>query len=68
MTATNTPKAIMLRSHRDVALPYDATVELPMRDFLVYGERLAALTQGTGALIGEPKLTRWAEVRRADRR
>ena len=44
------------------------TVELPMRDFLVYGERLAALTQGTGALIGEPKLTRWAEVRRADRR
>ena len=39
-----------------------------MRDYLVYGERLAALTQGAGKLIGEPKLTRWAEVRRTDRR
>ncbi len=44
------------------------TVELPMRHFLAYGERLATLTQGAGKLIGDPKLTRWAEVRRTDRR
>jgi ribosomal protection tetracycline resistance protein len=44
------------------------TVELPMRSFLVYGARLAVLTQGAGKLIGEPQLTRWAEVRRTDRR
>jgi hypothetical protein len=44
------------------------TVELPMRDFLVYGARVAALTQGTGKLTGEPQLTRWAEVRRTERR
>lgn len=44
------------------------TVELPMRAYLVYGEHLAAMTKGAGKLIGEPKLTRWAEVRRTDRR
>jgi translation elongation factor EF-G len=44
------------------------TVELPMRHFLDYGQRLAALTLGTGKLIGEPQLTRWAEVRLTDRR
>jgi elongation factor G len=44
------------------------TVELPMRNFLIYSTRLAALTQGAGKLIGEPQLTRWAEVRRTDRR
>jgi translation elongation factor EF-G len=42
-------------------------IELPMRSFLVYGERLASLTNGAGRLIGEPKLTRWAEVRRTHR-
>jgi translation elongation factor EF-G len=44
------------------------TVELPMRQYLIYGDRLATLTQGAGKLIGEPKLFRWAEVRRTDRR
>ncbi|MEO8652066.1 MAG: hypothetical protein ABI391_07165 [Hyphomicrobiaceae bacterium] len=44
------------------------TVELPMRNFLAYEPRLATLTQGAGKLIGEPQLTRWAEVRRTDRR
>jgi elongation factor G len=44
------------------------TVELPMRHLLVYGERLSTLTLGTGKLTGEPRLTRWAEVRRSDRR
>jgi translation elongation factor EF-G len=44
------------------------TAELPMRHFIVYGERLAALTGGAGKLTGEPQLSRWAEVRRSDRR
>jgi len=44
------------------------TAELPMRNFLVYGTHLATLTQGAGTVIGEPQLSRWAEVRRADRR
>ena len=44
------------------------TIELPMRNFLVYEARLATLTQAAGKLIGEPQLTRWAEIRRADRR
>jgi translation elongation factor EF-G len=44
------------------------TVELPLRNFLVYGAHLATLTHGAGTLVGEPQLTRWAEVRRADRR
>jgi len=44
------------------------TIELPMRNFLDYGARLAALTHGAGTLIGEPQLTRWAEIRRTDRR
>lgn len=44
------------------------TVELPMRQLLTYGERLATLTNGGGKLVGEPKLTRWAEVRRTERR
>jgi elongation factor G len=44
------------------------TAELPMRNFLVYGAQLATLTQGAGKLIGEPQLSRWAEIRRTDRR
>jgi translation elongation factor EF-G len=44
------------------------TVELPMRNFLLYGAHLATLTQGAGVLIGEPQLSRWAEVRRTERR
>ena len=44
------------------------TIEVPMRNFLDYGARLAALTHGTGTQIGEPQLTRWAEIRRTDRR
>ena len=44
------------------------TGELPMRHFLVYGARLATLTQGAGKLTGEPQITRWAEIRRLERR
>lgn len=44
------------------------TVELPMRQLLTYGERLATLTNRGGKLVGEPNLTRWAEVRRTERR
>jgi len=44
------------------------SVELPMRQLLTYGERLWTLTHGAGKLIGEAKLTRWAEVRRTERR
>ena len=38
--------------------------ELPLRTHLTYEARLAELTAGRGALIGEPQVTRWAEVRR----
>lgn len=42
--------------------------ELPMRAFLTYEARLSALTEDRGKLVGEPQLTRWAEVRRTERR
>ena len=38
--------------------------ELPMRALLTYEGDLAALTQGRGQLVGEPRLSRWAEARR----
>lgn len=38
--------------------------ELPMRSFLAYEARLASLTGATGKVLGEPRLTRYAEVRR----
>jgi elongation factor G len=38
--------------------------ELPMRALLTYEGDLATLTKGRGKLIGEPRLSRWAEVRR----
>ncbi len=39
--------------------------ELPMRTFLTYEARLAALSGGRGKLLGEPRLARFAEVRRS---
>jgi elongation factor G len=38
--------------------------ELPLRALLTYESDLAALTQGRGQLVGEPRLSRWAEARR----
>jgi elongation factor G len=38
--------------------------ELPLRAFLTYESNLAALTQGRTRIIAEPRLARWAEVRR----
>ncbi len=38
--------------------------ELPLRAFLTYEGDLAALTTGRAKVIGEPRLSRWAEVRR----
>jgi elongation factor G len=39
--------------------------ELPMRAFLAYEARLAALSDGRGKVLGEPQLARFAEVRRS---
>ena len=38
--------------------------ELPLRALLTYEGDLATLTQGRGQLVGEPRLSRWAEARR----
>lgn len=38
--------------------------ELPLRGLLTYETRLAELTAGRGALVGEPRVARWAETRR----
>jgi elongation factor G len=38
--------------------------ELPMRALLTYEGDLATLTKGRGKLVGEPRLSRWAEARR----
>lgn len=40
------------------------SAELPLLGLLTYEAHLASLTGGKGTLIGEPRLTRWGEVRR----
>jgi translation elongation factor EF-G len=40
------------------------SAELPLLSLLTYEAHLTALTGGKGTLLGEPRLTRWGEVRR----
>jgi translation elongation factor EF-G len=40
------------------------TAELPLAALLCYDEALATLSRSKARLIGEPRLTRWAEARR----